>query len=111
VNEAEQKREKTELDTALAVFGLVAEVPQDEYDEIFLWPCNLESWRLFMRLQSQWTVGVAGATGLNYSGVESALRLMGIKGQKRSELFSDIQVMEEATLEAWEQRRNKESGG
>lgn len=92
------------------MFGLVAEMPVAKLEEIYLWPCNQESWRLFQRLQSQWTVGVAGATGLNYAGIESALRLMGIKGSKRSELFADIQVMEEATLEGWEKRRNKESG-
>lgn len=93
----------------MAVFGLVAEMPATELKEIYLWPCNQESWRVFQRLQSQWMVGVGGATGLNYSGIESALRLMGIKGRKRSELFADIQVMEEATLEGWETRRNKES--
>lgn len=112
MTDAEQKREMAEVDAALAAFGLVAEVPEVEFQEIFLWPCNVKSWTLFQRLQSQWMAGgMGGATGLNYTGVESALRMMGIKTGKWAKLFADIQLMEHATLEAWDERKNKESSG
>ena len=108
-NEAEQLREDREVDAALAMWGLVADRSQVALLDVYLWPCNVPSWDLFQRLQSQWLVGMSGAVGLNYSGVESAMRLMDIKKGKRAKLFADIQVMERATLAAWEERRNKES--
>eukprot|EP01034_Spumella_vulgaris_P039387 gene39387-48676_t len=108
-NEAEQLREDREVDAALAMWGLVADRSQVALLDVYLWPCNVPSWDLFQRLQSQWLVGMSGAVGLNYSGVESAMRLMDIKKGKRAKFFADIQVMERATLAAWEERRNKES--
>ncbi|KQW96979.1 hypothetical protein ASC94_09230 [Massilia sp. Root418] len=110
MTEAEQRREVAKVDAALAAFGLVAEWPAVEVEEIYLWPCNVESWTLFQRLQSQWIAGgMGGATGLNYAGVESALRMMDIKAGKRAKLFADIQLMEHATLEAWDEKRSKET--
>ena len=55
-----------------------------------------------MRLQSQWRYGPAGATGLEYTGVEAALRMAAVA--ITPELFSDIQAMETAALLAMRER-------
>lgn len=67
-------------------------------DTIELWPENVEPISVFMRLQSQWRVGPAGPLGLEYSCVESFLRLARVK--RTPELFADIQAMETAALRA-----------
>ena len=47
------------------------------------------------------TMAGAMRTGLNYSGVESAMRIYGIKSQRRAALFRDIQIMERAALDVF----------
>ncbi|MFC5548201.1 DUF1799 domain-containing protein [Massilia aerilata] len=91
---------------ALAAFGLQFEegVVLDE-DEYWLWPENEEAFLMWCALQTQWTVGMAGAVGLNYAGVESCLRLHGVSKKTRSQLFGSIQAMERVALEEWAAKR------
>lgn len=78
--------------------------------ELYLWPDNLFSWNLFQKeLRSQWVVSMDGPTGLNYAGVESYLRMKDFKRKRRAELIDDICAIERAMLDAWDERRNKES--
>lgn len=65
-------------------------------DEFEIWPENVEPVSLFMKMQTQWRIGVAGITGLDYSGVMAALTFMGVP--HTPELFGKIQVMERAVL-------------
>lgn len=60
-------------------------------------------------VQTQWRVGVSGATGLDYAGVESAIRLRRLaRGRKdRAQLMADLQVMERATLVEWGRQREQ----
>lgn len=43
--------------------------------------------------------------GMDYPGVATVIRMMGHKGQKASEVFADIQIMEAAALPALNKRK------
>lgn len=96
------------VNDALAAFGLYAVDDQVlEQDEYWLWPENEEAFELWLGLQTQWNVGMAGAFGLDYTGVEACMRMRDIRKKKRNRLFAMVQLMEQACLEEWaEKRRN-----
>ena len=64
------------------------------------WPENIDSLNLFIALQTQWRIGMSGATGLDYPAVFATLdRLHRDKTDaRRDELFADVQIMEAAAL-------------
>lgn len=94
------------VNEALAAFGLVAVDDQVlQQDEYWLWPENEEAFALWIGLQTQWNVGMAGAVGLNYPGVETCMRMRDIACKKRAELFAMVQLMEQACLEEWAAKR------
>lgn len=75
--------------------------------EVYLWPDNVTAWQCWCAVQTQWRVGMAGATGLDYAAVEALLRINGIRGDQRRELFADLRIMEGATLRAWGEDRGR----
>lgn len=69
----------------------------EQHDDDFpIWEENMEVVMLFVRLQSQWVVSMAGVVGLNYQSVGLLLKIYGIKDEKQA--FEDIQTMEFAAL-------------
>jgi ribosomal protein L20 len=66
-----------------------------------IWAENMDTVKFFIGLHSQWNIvmGMSASRyiGLNYSGVESAMKMLKIKSTK--EMFSDIQIMEREALE------------
>jgi hypothetical protein len=98
--------EHDHFNEALAAMGLCAEggvaLQEDEY---WLWPENDEAFSMWLSVQTQWSAGMGGATGLNYPGVETCLRLRGLKKKAQQKLFLLIQMMERACLEEWAQKR------
>ena len=95
-----------ELVEALAAFGLHCEDDAVlDQDEFWLWPENEKAFAIWCALQTQWTVGMAGVVGLNYSGVESCMRMHGIGKRKWPALFGLIQAMERAALNEWAAQR------
>jgi hypothetical protein len=95
-----------ELAEAFAAAGIQCEegITIDE-DEFWLWPENEEVFRVWLGLQTQWMVGMSGATGLSYPGVESDLRMLGIPTKKRRQFYVSIKHMEHAALEEWASKR------
>ncbi len=94
------------VNEALAAFGLYAAGDQVlEQDEYWLWPENEEAFALWLGLQTQWNVGIAGAIGLNYLGVEVCMRMRGIARKKHVEMFALVQLMEQACLGEWAEKR------
>ena len=92
----------------MAAFGLRLERDGDDSARVFyLWPEHLPALELWFKVQTQWRVGHAGATGLDYAGVEAAMRLLAKAPRRRRQLFRDLQVMERATLAEWVQRRER----
>ncbi len=98
--------EIAEVDEALAIFGLVAERAVEDFDYVYLWPVNIPTWNMWQAVSTQWNDGMNGATGLDYAGVEIAMRLRRIKRRDQEKMFADIQAMEIATLRAWAERKN-----
>lgn len=67
----------------------------EEADTFEVWPENIDTLSVFLRLQTQWRTGPAGPTGLDYAGVRAALAMM----RQRID-FGDLQMMESAALAA-----------
>lgn len=67
-------------------------------DGVELWPDNLPAVNVFIGMDTQWRVGVNGATGLDYSALPVVMRMVGIPAKDRSSVFEDIRVMEDAAL-------------
>lgn len=102
-DDSRQRQDASE--SAAAVMGLVIrQSGQPICDDLYLWPDNVASWNLFQAVSTQWMVSMAGATGLNYPGVETVMRLSGIKRRDRERVFYEIQCMERATLSAWREK-------
>jgi hypothetical protein len=71
----------------------------------YLWPENVEAWHCWCAVQTQWRVGMGGATGLDYAGVRAYLDEAGLQGQARRDTFAGICAAERATLEVWAEQR------
>ncbi|WP_157991424.1 DUF1799 domain-containing protein [Caldimonas tepidiphila] len=72
-----------------------------------LWPENVEPWRLWGEVQTQWRrAGLDRApVGLDYAGVLAWLQGRGIRGRRLRRRMQELQVMERAALEEWAQQR------
>lgn len=74
-------------------------------DDFEVWEDNWDTVGFFCGLKTQWTYVGTMATvqrvGLDYAGVESAMRMTRIASRDRAALFDDIRLMEAAALEVW----------
>ncbi|KER01515.1 DUF1799 domain-containing protein [Photorhabdus temperata] len=68
----------------------------DIADDVEVWPDVWESFLTFQALSTQWRVGAAGATGLDYNVLHSVMDLIGVND--RATVFNDIRVMEREAL-------------
>ena len=50
-------------------------------------------------MDTQWRVGVGGATGLDYGALPMVLRFLGVKRAEWSAVWDSVRVMERAALE------------
>jgi hypothetical protein len=75
--------------------------------EQYLWPENVEAWRVWCALQTQWRVGANGATGLDYSAVCAYMTEVGIVGELRRDVFAGVRAAERSTLDVWNERRQQ----
>lgn len=116
-NQGEDPDDTTEIDEAAAIFGLqiVSDSDDDEggntpqHDLCYLWPCNVEAFNHWCQLQTQWRVGMSGATGLDYTAVTAYLRdIAGVKKKDLPERFAGIRAMEVATLNEWAAQQAKQ---
>jgi len=101
------REEQSHADDALAMLGLTVDgSAEPDEEEFWLWPESEEAFDLWLSIQTQWSVGMGGATGLNYPGVEACMRLRGLKKKSRQKLFLPIQMMERVCLEEWARQRS-----
>lgn len=91
------------MDAAAAAFGLA--IPATEPEEHELWPENASATRLFEALMSQWRVGPAGPTGLDYAAIPATARLVGLAGRQLRNAFNGLRVMEAEALRWFGERR------
>ena len=61
--------------------------------------------RLWLACQTQWRVGFAGATGLDYVAVFQVAGALGIQMDEKA--LSKVQMLEGMTLERWHAEREK----
>lgn len=74
-------------------------VPEDYViDDVEVWPENWAAFRIFFDMQTQWRVGMGGATGLDYPVLFTLLDRRCVDQADWDELFGDIQHMEKAAL-------------
>ena len=101
-----RRRGPDEAAEDLAAFG----VPEEQIAELLpegnpsgvlfaIWPENREAVEVFLALSTQWRFeGMSGTYfGLDYPGVEAALRMLRIKDRRA--VFDDLRAMERAALE------------
>lgn len=101
----EQPEPETHLNEAFAAFGLVPEVQPDLEDEFYLWPENVAGFNLWLSIQTQWRSDMGTRTGLDYSGVDIALRYLDATKQEKRSYFATMKVLERAALDEWSKER------
>jgi len=77
------------------------ELSLDDGNEFWLWPDNEETFLFWMAIQTQWSTGMAGPTGLNYQSIEICMRRRRVPPGERDRLFELVQAMERAALDEW----------
>lgn len=86
-------------------------IPPDQWEKLLapedidIWPENWSAIEVFSAMQTQWRVGMSGATGLDYAALPVVMDLLEV--ENRAECFSGLQVMESEALEVM---RNKTNG-
>lgn len=63
-----------------------------------VWPENWPAVELFIRVGTQWRVGMGGASGLDYSVVWKMIERMGLDKDDEDALFEDVRVLELESL-------------
>jgi hypothetical protein len=66
---------------------------------VALLPINELPFEVFCAMDTQWRVGAAGATGLDYSALPAVFRLMGVQRSRWTPIWDALRVMERAALE------------
>lgn len=74
-------------------------------DDVGVWPDNMPAVNVFISMSTQWRVGMAGATGLDYNALPTVLRLGAIPRRGWPEIFESIRILEDAAMETM--RKNK----
>mgnify|MGYP001413433191 CR=1 FL=1 len=93
----------------LVAFGLDAEAPAPEVCEI--WEENWSVLELFCACSTQWRVApMGGLIGLDYAGVEAAMRMRRLPEPDWPELLADLQVMEREALAVFGEKAARARG-
>lgn len=71
-------------------------------DDLLIYPDNWPAVQVFFALANCWRVDyMAGRyLGIDRPAIESTMRMMGVKRKRRGGIFEDLRVMENAALEA-----------
>lgn len=102
------------FDEALAAFGLYRSdedseetAPAVAQGVFYLWPCNVQVFKLWQKLGTQWRMGFNGATGLDYASVIAYMRNVArIPSKQWDDTFTGLQAMEAAALQGWAEMRD-----
>jgi len=88
-------QDNTEDDAA--VLGVILEGNDSTSDDCEVFEENWPVVELFLRVQTQWRIGMSGPVGLDYGAVAWVLKLTAEEASHRS-LLEDLQIMEAAVL-------------
>lgn len=75
-----------------------------------VWPENMPAVSAFSGLLTQWRIGMAGATGLDYSAIPFVLEMGGVARIDWPQVFDDIRVMEVEALNCMREQRKERNG-
>lgn len=78
------------------MYGLTRDDLDDADIEIL--PDNLAAVNAFIAMTTQWRIGTAGATGLDYTALPIVFRLQQIPRNQHNDTFEAIRVMEAEAL-------------
>ncbi|MBD9476502.1 DUF1799 domain-containing protein [Achromobacter sp. ACM01] len=81
---------------SLAEFGLRLE--DFPVAVIELWPENVVPKDVFEAMGSQWRIGFAGPTGLDYGALTGVMRILRVPPDDEIDVFDAVRVMEGAAL-------------
>lgn len=73
-------------------------------EDVEVWPENEQAYFLFSDLQTQWRVGMAGPTGLDYNILFRKMDRMRLEPDEYDELEADIRVVEFEALRVMSER-------
>lgn len=65
-----------------------------------VWPENWPAVDLFVRVGTQWRVGMGGASGLDYNVVWRMIDRLRLGAEQEDDLFEDIQHLEREAMKA-----------
>lgn len=82
----------------MRAWGIVRD--PDEVPPVQVWPENVPAVRVFVAMQTQWHAGMGGRTGLIYASLPEVWRRLRIPPAERDAIFSDLQWLEAAALQA-----------
>jgi len=88
-------------DSELAAWGLEPEdfAAESPVDGVEVWKPNWAAVAVFRDLETQWRIGMAGPSGLDYAAIEPTLRLNSIKRADWPDLFRCIRILEREALD------------
>lgn len=105
--ESEQQGEDNN-DEDWLVIDAKAAPHQREESHFEIWHENWDAWQTFLACGTQWAVGLQGATGLNYTALESVMRMRCIPPEQQPEIFEKVRLIETGVLKAFAKQRAQE---
>lgn len=82
---------------------LLADLEEDHFE---VWPENWDYFLMFLRLQTQWRVSMAGAIGLDYAVALQFCDLHGWSGiDRKREMMDALALMEREVLSVWSKEK------
>lgn len=92
--------------TAMAALGFDPEDFTEDDFTIEVWECNADAFYVFESMTTQWRIGMAGATGLDYAAVPVVMDMVGVKKKRQPKVFADLRLMEIEALSTWAEERD-----
>lgn len=90
----------------MAALGFDPEDFDEEENIIEVWECNADAFYVFESMATQWRVGMAGATGLDYAAMPVVMDMVGVERKRRPEVFSSVRIMETEALATMAENRD-----
>jgi len=88
----------------LSVAGLT---PEDVATSVEIWPENVRAYELFRSMRTQWRIGMAGPTGMDFAVAYRRMDRMRLMPAEYDRLDQDLQVMELIALQVMHEQAEK----
>jgi hypothetical protein len=104
--DARASAEAADLAAAWAAFGVQPEAPQDKDVPAFhLLPECVPLFGLWQEVQTQWRIGFAGPTGMDYGAVEAYMRMSHNPLRRDPTTIGYLRGMERAAMKVFAEKR------